>query len=519
MTDYIPPPSTLPPGATVWAYLRDSGGMSQEQSVSQQREAIKTYCAQHQLIIAHLFTDEAKSAGSVIGRDAFNDMIDLSRDPDLRPAGLLLWNFARFARDLDDSSYNKAIIRKQKIIIHSLTDPIPAGEWGRVIETVIDISNEEKRRQNSRDVKRALQALTRQGFSCGGFPPRGYKAEPVIIGTKRDGQPRKVSRWIEDPQTWELAKIAWAMRAEGKTYDEIRQACRGLFTAKTSYKSFFENKTYLGVGKCGDLEIPDHHPPMIDLATWEAVRRLEDAAPKRKRSGQLHHPRRVGAPSLLSGLAVCIHCGAAIFKGNRKEYHYYICGKKSRHGYSSCPNRMITASNAERAILDAVTSRVFTSDLVNALIVEVQAQLSDTAALDRQIEAIKKQIGECERAIQNLYELAETFGARAAGEKIKEREAEQDRLKYELLQIEAKRKAGQIEITPEVINTALLVWRNELESLRNKNDVIALRNFVMRFVNKIELGYNTARIWYSYPLEDLTSSKGTLPRGGTKTSD
>jgi len=105
MPDYTSPPSSLKSGSFVWAYLRDSGGDGQEQSVPQQKEEIIKYCKRYGLVLSHVFSDVANSGGSIIGRDAFNDMIEMSKDIELRPAGLLLWNFARFARDLNDSSY------------------------------------------------------------------------------------------------------------------------------------------------------------------------------------------------------------------------------------------------------------------------------------------------------------------------------------------------------------------------------------------------------------------------------
>ena len=157
----------------VWAYLRDSGGDGQEQSVPQQKAEIEAYCRRHNLVLVHIFADVAKSGGSIVGRDAFNDLIDMVKDPDMRPRGLLLWNFARFARDLDDSSFYKALIRKQGVVIHSLTDPIPEGEWGRVVEALIDITNQEKRRQTSRDV-----------FVCISFPARSLRLELYLLPGK-----------------------------------------------------------------------------------------------------------------------------------------------------------------------------------------------------------------------------------------------------------------------------------------------------------------------------------------------
>ena len=88
-------------------YLRDSGGSAQELSVKQQQDEAERFAAQYGLIIRHIFADIARTGTTTVGRDAFNDMIDMVEDVELRPDGLLLWNFARFARELDDASYYK----------------------------------------------------------------------------------------------------------------------------------------------------------------------------------------------------------------------------------------------------------------------------------------------------------------------------------------------------------------------------------------------------------------------------
>src|ERR1700690_687600 len=176
---YIPPPTTLPTGSKVWAYLRDSGGESQEQSTVQQRSEIEAYCKEYGLILVQVFEDIARSGGTSNGRIEFLDTIEKSNLPE-HAEGLLVWNYARFARDMDYSAFYRALLRKNRMIVHSLTDPIPAGEFSRVIESLIDYANEEKRHQNSRDVKRALAERLRAGYSPGGKPPRGYLPKQEI---------------------------------------------------------------------------------------------------------------------------------------------------------------------------------------------------------------------------------------------------------------------------------------------------------------------------------------------------
>ena len=69
MSKYKFPACPLPAGASVWAYLRDSGGDSQD--LASQRAYVLSYCEHHQLHLARLFEDEAMPGGSVIGREEF----------------------------------------------------------------------------------------------------------------------------------------------------------------------------------------------------------------------------------------------------------------------------------------------------------------------------------------------------------------------------------------------------------------------------------------------------------------
>lgn len=513
MPDYIPPPSTLKPGSLVWAYLRDSGGDGQEKSIPQQEAEISAYCGRHGLILTHAFKDEAKSGGSVTNRDAFLDMVDLAGKPDHRPAGLLLWNFARFARDLDDSSYYKAALRKFGLIVHSLTDPIPEGTYGRMIETLIDIANEEKRRQNSRDVKRSLQALFRQGYSFG-TPPKGFITRHEVTGKKRDGQDRRGGKWIPDPALWDLVKLAWALRAEGKTYGEIRERTHGLiYTSKACWKGFFSNKAYLGIGVWGDLEIPDHHEAAIDLETWELVQTHQ--AQTRRPTGGLHHPRTIGTPHLLTGLAYCAVCGAAMVKDRMHGWDCYLCGTKRRNGAASCEARMIGSKKADAAIYDATVNRILTPDFATALLSETQKVLNNTTDLDKEKARLEKSLVEINKAISNLLDLAEKAGASAALDRLKEREAERARLALAIRQAEAKQQAAQVELTPEALALALEAWRGDLVNEYKMGNTRAAKALITRFVTRIELGYNQATINYSFPFNALYSGNSVIPLGGT----
>lgn len=519
--NYMLPPSTLAPGSIAWAYLRDSGGPNQDQSVPQQEQEIRAYCKRHGLALVMIFADVGKSGGSVEKRDQFLAMIDLSADASLCPDVILVWNLARFSRDVDDSDYYKSMLRKRGIIIHSLTDAIPEGLYAGVIEKLVDTANQEYRRQNSLAVKRAIRDLVKQGYMTG-TPPRGYIAIHEIIGTRRDGTPRHVSRWEPDPKLWDLVKLAWQMRADGRSYNEIMRATDGkVYKSANCWITFFNNRSYLGIGKWGDLEIENHHEAAVDQATWDAVQAIRNDNP---RTG-LRHPMRIAYPSLLSGLAYCSQCGAAIVyhKAAHRSWPFYICGKHDRaKGLKTCDARRIGAKKIDALVLDVVLNRVLTPAYFADLLAEIKKQFTDTQAIDAQITDKRSELKYIDRALQNLLDLAEAFGPETVIDRLKQKEFERVQLTAKIKQLEAQHMQLTIEITPEALALVLNNWRDQITNANDANDTATVRSLLSYFVERIEMSYDKVIIKYTYPMQSLMQKQpldmclrgGTLLHGG-----
>lgn len=508
MTDhYSPPPAGLRPGSRVWAYLRDSGGNAQERSVDQQEHEIVQYCEDHNLLIVQFFRDVARSAGSTVGRDEFLSMIDMSEEESLCPDGLLVWNFARFARDYNDSAYYKATLKRRGIVIHSLTDKIPDDDFaGRIVETVIDLANEEKRRQTSRDVKRGLRSLVSKGFAPG-VPPRGYKAVKVTIGEKRDGSPRVVSKWEPDPDLWDDVILAWQMRADGKSYQEITDMTKGrIYKNANCWTTFFRNKAFLGYGISGDLEIRDHHEAAITWEIWETVQKINHVQAMRIK-GSLLHPRRVGNPTILSGFTYCLECGSMMTHstGNKKHpWRNYLCGTKDRQNAAACSNRRVGAANAERAIIKAVMDQVLTNDYLLEVIEETKKRFTSTDEIERQIETCNRKILDLDIAIQRTLNAIEKTGSQSAQDRLKQREVERMQTQLEINRLRVDLANAQVEITPDAIQLILAAWSNQITKAQETGSARELKAWLMQFVSRIDLGYNKARIHYTYPLIDFS---------------
>jgi len=373
----------LPASSRVWAYTRDSGGDAQD--IGDQNRAVERFCRDNGLVLERLFCDEARSGSTVAGREQFHEMIHFARvlDDDQIPDGLVLWSFSRFARDFDDAQFYKAALRRRGITIISIADDIPTdGRHARLIEAVLDWHNDLFLEDLRQATKRGLQDIARQGYAPGGFPPVGYKAERVRIGTKRDGSARYVSRWIPDPDKGPLVTRAFEMRADGASLRQIDEALR-ICGSKNTYSTMFRNETYLGIRKCGELHIENAHEPLVTRNLWRAVQATLHKRPQRGESWPegKQHPRRIASPFLLSGLARCSYCGSAMVgshcntKTRPNPWPYYYCGKKKRQGWHSCQGRMINARVAEEAVLEAVSTRVLIPTFVQGLVEEVNTYL------------------------------------------------------------------------------------------------------------------------------------------------
>jgi hypothetical protein len=310
--------------------------------------------------------------------------------------------------------------------------------------------------------------------------------------------------------------MAFKMRADGKSYREIIKATDGrLYTAINSWPSFFANRSYLGIGKCGDEEFPDHHEPLIDMATFEAVQAYHRLHP---RAG-LSHPRRIAFPSLLSGLAYCARCGASMIyhKSSHKHWPFYICSKRDRTRYMrECDGQRVNARKVDTLVFDTVLKQILTPSYFEDLLEETRQALADTGAIDREIEQKNESLRLATQAMNNLLQLVETFGPGAAMDKYKMREAEITRVKYEIQELKARRQALDVEVTPEALTLALEAWREEITQERASGNVAALRELLSRFVSKIELDYGKVKIWYTFPMTDLIPSNDPALRGGTK---
>lgn len=498
---HLPPPSTLPPGSVVDAYVRDSGGPRQQASTDQQVTEIETYCIQHGLQLRHIFTDEAKSGGSTVGRDDFNHMLDLTRRPEDCPQGLLLWNFARFARDLDDAIYYKALLRNRGVIVHSLTDPIPEGQYGRIVEFFIDISNEEKRRQTSTDAKRGLRDLVTVYGCIPGVPPRGFVRQPVTLPPRRDGSPRIAHRWVPDPALRDRVRAAFEMRAGGSTLAQINEELH-LYGSINSYKTFFINRLYIGILEFGGLIIENYCEPLVDMVTWNAVQQRiqEHSQAKYDRL----HPRRFNSPYVLSGLVYCGECGAPMSSNtvthDRGRNEAYRCSRSKRR--AGCSQGRIGRKTLEEAVLTTLRDYILLPDSLAALY-EMQKTSSNRNEERRiqRLEILRNERRKLSGQIANItHAIAERGHTQPLLDKLTDLEGRRAQATTESMELNGQHFDPLPVLTS---NQIAMLSNNMVDALRHSSADLArqiLRGLIHKIVVKKESGQLIGTITYFAPM-------------------
>jgi site-specific DNA recombinase len=154
------------------------------------------------------------------------------------------------------------------------------------------------------------------------------------------------------------------------------------------------NRVYLGEVFFRGTWHAAPHPPLIDQATFDAVRVILD-----ERGEDLAKRRTNPSDCLLGGLIRCESCGhhmvGAAARGN--GYRYYTCYRRQKYGTASCPTERINAAILDQEVLDALLDVHADQNLVDQAMADFlkelessrpqrQAELARIAAESKEIE-------------------------------------------------------------------------------------------------------------------------------------
>lgn len=566
----LPDVSPLAPGATVWAYLRDSGGESQERSVDQQIQLANEYCVKHQLVLQELFPDRARQGSNTDARTELNRMLGLARElfPQVHDRkrreevaaklnhGIIFWRFNRLGRDSIETSLIRSDLRMRGLTLISLSDGILTGNAAidPIIEAIIDYKSQMDVDVIAGDTLRGLHSvvsmrdsdpkflLANPGHQSTGrylsiFPgrmaPRGFIFEKICIGTRRDGHTRMVQRLIPDQECWDRALLAWRMRVMDRaSVPQIHEATH-LYPKANGYTNLFRNRIYTGVFKFGDQMYGTPEDPFVTPLIpeeWyfiEAERR-EVRDMRRQKGGKAQpgdiDPRIHSRGRLLSGLMVCARCGANIHAASegdriragtdkmRKGWAYYQCSAAKQ---GKCSVGSIGALRLEGAVVEKLHRDVLTLDRLR-LHADRLVHNIDThrRTLLEELEALRSTLVEAEKRTDNIADaLAQRPSSAVLLRRLDAEESAMHMLQHE---IQAKQADLAYWASFEVDDAELERIAARINEALMSGDVRRSRLAISTFIQKIEAEPRELihlKIYYTFPHPDSlgTSESSSLP--------
>ena len=417
------------------AYVRVSTDDQTELSPDAQIRVIMDAAKADGFIIPkeYIFIEKKGISGRKAGnRPEFQRMIAIAKSQKPAPfKRLYLWKFSRFARNQEESTFYKGILRKKcDVEIKSVSEPIMEGMFGRLIETIIEWFDEYYSINLSGEVLRGMtEKALREGYQA--TPCLGYRA----VG---EGKP-----FVVEEKSYAIVEYIFQTYHSGKDMTATARAAnargyrtrRGNLFDRRGINRILANRFYIGEVIWNGYSFQGTHEVRSSVTSLfdDVQKRIEkEYRPQKRRevSNNVHW---------LSGLLKCSICGGSLgynrSNDQKKRPDFFQCWKyaKGMHPGSCC----LAVHLAEKAVIESLEEVLETNELeyeyiqktddaVNAEEIVIQEALARLEVKERRIrEAYENEIDTLEEYKQNKLRLkAEREELMADAERLR-RQAEQ----------------------------------------------------------------------------------------------
>ena len=357
------------------AYIRVSDERQDEYSPDSQLKKIREHAAKDGVTIPdeYVFYDDGISGKSTKKRDDFNRMIAIAKEKTHPFDVIYVWKFSRFARNQEESMVYKNLLRKKGVTVVSVSEPIPEGHFGSLIERIIEWTDEYYLVNLGAEVMRGMTEKASRGEpTCA--PPFGY-----IM---------KEGKYYPDEESGKanIVREVFTLYANGVKQREIalilaEKGIRTRYGKKPENRwvdYMLHNHCYIGkIRWCPDgtkavskgrldneniMIIDGHHEPLISMELWNKVQKmLED----QKKAYSKYAKRQQPVEHMLKGLVRCSACGGTLAVNGVSGKAKVRCLQCCNYSRGSCrTSHSITLPKVEAALIVglklAVESKEFT---------------------------------------------------------------------------------------------------------------------------------------------------------------
>ena len=426
---------------------------------------------------------------------------------------IVVHSISRFYRDQAKFELLRRQLSKVRVQLKSLTQDVNEDSAGGAMTlNIMALMDEYTSRENSKHVRRTMEANAREGFRNGGVTPHGYS---LVVAEERGARAKR--KLAINPDEAPLVVKVFGLHQQGlgistittRINDEGYRTRRGNKWYKSAIASMLTNETYVGRSYFkGSDPITGQTKPRSDWVivpcpaiipelTFQQVQ--EQLA---LRAPNVTAPRITTSAVLLGGIARCASCGRNLqlttgtSGTNGKVYRYYKCAGKVGEG--ACAGGrpiIIPESTLDQIVLDSLTEHLMTPERVRSVIDEVYKLRSETReqASDR-VKQLKRQLSRLQGQEKNLWEIAANLGLKAETgfrEKLDAIELEKDQVSRNLL--------AQEELLGSVVQPISeersIEISSKLREMVTHIDAAVTRRFVHSLVLRVDVDENQVSIF------------------------
>lgn len=321
-------------------YIRVSTDDQAELSPDAQKRLLLDYAKKNDIIVSKDFIfSESVSGRHVQKRPEFQRMIATAKQPSHPIDVILVWKFSRFARNQEESIVYKSMLKKDRVDVVSVSEPLIEGPFGSLIERIIEWMDEYYSIRLSGEVLRGMKEKALQhGYQttpCLGYDAVGH-GKPFVIN---ESEYAVVSYIMDLYDNQNMDETAIARRCNDLGY----RTKRGNPFERRTVDRILENPFYCGTVIWNGVEFEGAHEVRLSRDRFE---KRQELIASRKRPIKARNVST--CKHWLSGLIKCSICGATLSYTGNNACPYFQCWKYAKGFHKT--SVALSVKKAEEAV-------------------------------------------------------------------------------------------------------------------------------------------------------------------------
>lgn len=415
---------------------RDDDLQGESNSITHQKAMLLKYAESNHFPNPQFYVDDGYS-GTNFERPDFVRMIADIEDGAVRT--VIVKDMSRFGREyLKVGMYTEILFPERSVRFIALNDGVDSDKGDNEFTPFRNIINEWYAKDTSKKIKAVIKAKGMAGISLSPHIPYGYKAVPndrrkwiideeaasivrfIFSSFAAGNNIAFIKRELEAKQAFHPKAYKKFMGLENAKYDipEDRKfkwsSCLvtfvldnpvyiGTITNFKTYSKSFKSKKRHFRSQDEWVTFENAHEPIIDMDTWNIVRRLRQGKRRVTRHGEV---------GVLSGYVFCADCGAKMYfsrTASKADRDYYNCSTYRKNS-SQCTSHNIRVSVIEQLVIEQLREiTAFVSDYEDEFVKMVCDNSHGEAnklrrKLNKEAQASRKRVEELDKIISKLYE-------------------------------------------------------------------------------------------------------------------